>query len=50
MNSELFDDIRPFRNDEIPEAMSRIASSEQFPLLASYVYPHADIAVIYCGI
>lgn len=43
MNSELFDDIRPFRNDEIPEAMNRIASSEQFPLLASYVYPHADI-------
>ena len=35
----LFDDIRPYYDSEIPAAMERIAESEFFPLLASYVYP-----------
>ena len=34
-----FDDIRPYYDSEIPAAMHRIAVSESFPLLASYVYP-----------
>lgn len=34
-----FDDIRPYRDEEIPAAMDRIAGSGSFPLLASYVFP-----------
>lgn len=37
-----FESIRPYRDDEIPAAMARIAHSEYFPLLASYVYPDRD--------
>lgn len=42
MNS-VFDDIRPYYDEEIPEAMNRIANSSSFPLLVSYVYPNNDI-------
>jgi len=38
-----FDDIRPYYDDEISAAMSRIAHSDVFPLLASYVYPEQSI-------
>ena len=38
-----FDDIRPYYDDEISAAMSRIAHSDVFPLLASYVYPELSI-------
>lgn len=34
-----FDDIRPYYEEEIPAAMQRLAGSDAFPLLASYVYP-----------
>ncbi len=34
-----FEDIRPYFEEEIPAAMQRIACSEEFPLLASYVFP-----------
>ena len=34
-----FDDIRPYYEDEISAAMQRLANSEMFPLLASYIYP-----------
>ena len=34
-----FDDIRPYYEEEISAAMQRIANSDVFPLLASYVYP-----------
>lgn len=34
-----FDDIRPYYEEEIPAAMKRIAESDAFPLMASYVYP-----------
>lgn len=43
MNNKEFDDIRPYTDDEIPAAMQRIANSEFFPLLTSYVYPGEDI-------
>lgn len=39
----MYDDIRPYNNEEIPAAMQRIADSTSFPLLASYVYPKEDI-------
>ena len=38
-----FDDIRPYYEEEIPDAMQRIANSSSFPLLASYVYPDEPI-------
>lgn len=38
-----FDDIRPYYDDEIPSAMKRIANSDVFPLLASFVYPEEPI-------
>lgn len=41
-----FDDIRPYRDDEIPAAMQRIASDPSFQLLASYVYPKEDLEYI----
>ena len=34
-----FDDIRPYRDDEIPAAMQRIVSDPYFPAVAGYVYP-----------
>jgi 1-acyl-sn-glycerol-3-phosphate acyltransferase len=38
-----FDDIRPYTNDEIPSAMSRIAESPALPLLASYICPDKSL-------
>ena len=38
-----FDNIRPYTDDEIPEAMSRIANSAALPLLSSYVFPETPI-------
>lgn len=38
-----FDDIRPYYEDEIPGAMQRIANSDMFPLLASFVYPEESV-------
>ena len=38
-----FDDIRPYYEEEIPDAMHRIADSDVFPLLASFVYPSDTI-------
>ena len=34
-----FDDIRPYDEKEFLAAMERIATSDVFPLLASFVYP-----------
>lgn len=38
-----FDDIRPYRDDEIPAAMERIAADRSFPFLASFVYPELTV-------
>ena len=43
MNKPEFDDIRPYNEDEIAAAMQRIAGSEVFPLLASYVFPDKTV-------
>ncbi len=38
-----FDDIRPYRDSEIPEAMQRIADSPFLPILVNYVFPDKSI-------
>lgn len=38
-----FDDIRPYYDEEIHDAMQRVANCEFFPLLASFVYPNKPI-------
>lgn len=38
-----FDDIRPYNDGEIPPAMRRIAESEAFPLLSSWIFPNRKI-------
>ncbi len=43
MRTTKFDDIRPYYDEEISAAMQRIADSDFFSLLASYVYPKEDI-------
>ncbi len=46
MTDTEFDDIRPYREDEIPAAMQRIAASRSFPILASYVYPEEPLETV----
>ena len=41
-----FDDIRPYYEEEIPAAMQRIAHSDAFPLLASFVFPDMPLAEV----
>ena len=36
--SSIWDDIRPFRDDEIPDAMQRIASDKDFPKVIEYLW------------
>lgn len=43
MGTERFDDIRPYYDSEISDAMNRIADSELFPLISSYVFPDRDM-------
>ena len=38
-----FDDIRPYRDEEIPAAMQRIASNNSFPLVAKFVFPELTV-------
>lgn len=42
MDTSRFDNIRPYTDAEIPATMERIARSEMFPLIASYVFPDED--------
>ena len=35
----MFSDIRPYYDNEIPQAMSRISDNPMFPVLSSYVFP-----------
>ena len=35
-----FEGIRPYNEEEIPAAMQRIACQEEFPMLASYIFPN----------
>jgi hypothetical protein len=42
MNTK-FDDIRPYIDAEIPEAMNRIADSELLPAIAKFVFPEKEL-------
>lgn len=39
MDNTSFDDIRSYRDDEIPAAMRRTVANSTFPIMALYVYP-----------
>lgn len=39
----IFDDIRPYYDSEISEAMHRIANSEHLPILSSFVFPNRSV-------
>lgn len=41
--TESFDDIRPFRDDEINAAMKRISHHPMFPQLTRFIYPDLSI-------
>lgn len=43
MDPSKFEDIRPYFDEEIPMAMTRIAESELFPLISSYVFPERNM-------
>lgn len=43
MDTSKFEDIRPYFDEEIPMAMARIAESELFPLISSYVFPERNM-------
>lgn len=43
MDTSKFEDIRPYYDEEIPSAMARIADSELFPLISSYVFPDRNM-------
>jgi len=43
MDTSNFEDIRPYFDEEIPSAMARIADSELFPLISSYVFPERNM-------
>ena len=42
----MFDDIRPYRDSEIPAAMNRIADHPLFQSLASFVFPGRPVEEI----
>ena len=46
MAGSMFDDIRPYRDSEIPAAMNRIAVHPLFDTLASFVFPGRPVEEI----
>lgn len=42
-DESIFDDIRPYRDDEVPAAMHRIAANDLFPLLSSFAFPDRNV-------
>lgn len=44
--TENFDDIRPYNDDEVAQAMKRIAQSPEFDVLAAYVYPDEPVDTV----
>ena len=38
-----FDDIRPYYDEEMHDAMKRIVKADAFPLIASWVFPDKEI-------
>lgn len=43
IDETIFDDIRPYRDEEIPAAMHRIADNDLFPLLSSFAFPDRNV-------
>ena len=43
MINTLFDDLRPYNQEEIAPAMQRIADNEYFPILAQFIFPQKDV-------
>lgn len=39
----MFDDIRPYNEEEISAAMHRIAENEYFPIISSYLFPDRSV-------
>ncbi len=46
IKEKIFDNMRPYEDGEIPAAMQRIADCPLFPLLASFVFPGRDVAIV----
>lgn len=46
MKDREFDDIRPYYDEEIPDAMARIAAHSLFPALCSYVFPDRETGAV----
>ena len=49
IDETIFDDIRPYRDEEIPAAMHRIADNDLFPLLSSFAFPDRNGPIIEIG-
>ena len=43
MDITRFEDMRPYRDEEVPAAMQRIASHASFPLLSAFLYPDRPV-------
>lgn len=43
IDESIFDDIRPYRDEEVPAAMHRIADNDLFPLLSSFAFPDRNV-------
>ena len=43
IDETIFDDMRPYRDEEIPAAMHRIADNDLFPLLSSFAFPDRNV-------
>ena len=43
IDETIFDDIRPYRDEEIPAAMHRMADNDLFPLLSSFAFPDRNV-------
>jgi hypothetical protein len=43
MTDDTFDDLRPYRDEEIAAAMHRVAASEHLPRLAAFAFPGRDV-------
>lgn len=43
---DAFDDIRPYTDSEMVQAMHRIVESEYFPLLAGFIFPDLPVSAV----
>ena len=43
MENQTYDDLRPYRDEEIPAAMQRIVANPYFRALAAYLYPEVAV-------